>query len=310
MRKEILCLIQWVLVGFIICNILLFIEVGVPVVLMVLAGLTSYCDLSFLIIQNLMVEVLLFYVLCLKRFADLPNKRSLAVSNVVVWLCFAIWYCQGDRSDGMVSLPLSDALTWLYPMSERMAVYASQYVVWTTILIAAEGIVSLIIEKYFKIGRRLGKAYMIGCLVVAIGLVFFGKEVEGLLYNGPKSAYSEHFDIRVKVIRTDKNTSEVEVSSERLKSNARLSLTGHATILLRHDSIGVYPDGRVTVLQKGDFAIYDANGDRPVDGKGDGKYDDVWIDTDPFEVRIHPHSEPTEWIEPDSVEYYNNHNRK
>lgn len=289
MKKEIYSMLQWILIGFIICNVLFFTELHLSAILLVLATLTDFCDLSFLIMQNLCAEGLVFLVLHKKRFAELPNRYCLSIANIIVWVCFTLWYCGGKYSaDGVASLPYSDTLRWLYPMSETMA-SGSHYVVWVFLLLVAEGIISLLIERYVEIEKIIGRV-VVGCsLVLAILFMCNGRKIDSLLDKGPKFFYSEHFGTTIKVWQTGRNSCEIEFSNKKLKNKAHIRMIDYNLILLRQDSIGVFQDSCAIIIDKGDFCIYDADIDYNIHSKSDGLYDQVMVEINPFRIRVAPY---------------------
>lgn len=301
MKKEIYSLLQWILAGFVISTIMSVVEIHSSIVMLILSTSTKFCDLSFLILQNLIVEGLIYLALRWKKFAALPSKYSLSIANIIVWLCFTVWYCKGNYyTDGVVSLPYSDTMMWVNFISERLAAF-SRYIVWVTLLLAAEGIISLTIDYNIDWGNKAGIAILSCSLIFAGGLMFYGENIEASLDDGPKIKYSEEYDTYIKAWQIGRDKVEIEIYREKFKSKAHFIVEDadpFGPIFLRQDSIAIMPWAKdeplgdhYTILQKGNFVVYNGFPELRATDKQSKSHTQVFISLNPLKIELYPYQQ-------------------
>lgn len=260
---------------------------------MVLSAFANGRDMSFLIIQNLLTEVLMIIVFRMTKSKMPFNLHFLFISNIIVWFFFALWYCRGNYYNvGISAMPGSHVIRWMFFMSNKLA-RASHYILFTTIFLSIEYYISTLLEKRFDLQGKLIKSIISICLIVCtVCFLFCGKTIESLLSSGPVTAYAEEYDMHFKAWQMGRKSFEIEVSRPGLKKPALLHVNEEygTLLLLRHDSIGILPkDGNlgwdVSVVQKGDFCVYDATEDFRKD-HGDKHCGQVEIGSNPLEITI------------------------
>lgn len=297
MKKELHSLLQWTLVGIVISVVLLVVDMNVPIVALIAMSFSYDCELSVLIMHNLIVEVLIFLVLQKKSFAKLPNKYCLSIANVIILVSFIIWYCIGHYYVGGVeSLPFANAKTWIEPISEELAAL-SQYIVWPSIFIVAEGIIAFIIERYTEIKKKNGRIIIACSLLCILGLVNNVEQVESLLVKGPIEVYSKECDTYVKAWLSGKDTLEIEFYREGFNNRAHFRTTDNsATFLLRQDSIAIFPKSKqepsgdnLEVIKDGDFTIYNGYSDFRSQSEKDKHHTQCYVSFNPLNITIYPY---------------------
>ena len=286
--------VHWFVLGFVFCNILLFIETHLPALLLVLSTITGESDMSFLVMQNLFVEILIIMTFRLMKRKITFDMRFLFISNITVWLCFTVWYCQGNYYDvGISALPGSHLMRELYSMSNKLA-EASHYILFTTIFLSIEYYIAIQLDKRFDLKVKLLSRFIsISFIFCSVFFLFFGRTIESMLSNGPVAAYAEEYDMYIKAWQTGRESCEIEISRPGLKKSTLLHLNDEygTILLLRHDSIGILPivDGLgddISIIQNGDFCVYDGSWDYRQDGNPDKFYGQVDIAINPLRIRV------------------------
>lgn len=219
-NKKLIVDISTCLLGILlVSNIVIGIESFTPPMLLLLATVSNYCDLSIVVIENLVVQLALILTLKIVRKGINVDRPSVWISNMLTWLCFAIYYIKVNEGNGIYDLHGSSMMTKVYSFSENLS-GMSPYILYTVILLIIEFLIYLCLRNILNVENKKIKIGL-ACIyaVSIITLIFRGDEIEASFSAQIRTHPVKEAGLNVKVERFTEDELYICISKEKSQSS-------------------------------------------------------------------------------------------